>query len=331
MIKNKNVALDAGIDVSKIAGAGFAGRGKIFYAAKANTNWAAEMQPKIDPNYFFNSSTSVQSAVYATVDGRGDVVIVGPGKMQESVIIGSSTAGSNKSNLKVIAACHGWETQARPGDAATKNGAYTPTGGSAVGSIAFLVVSRGVEIAGFLFDGGGGNAGVYVGDGYNALSSSWNENSASAWIHDCSFRGGNEGVYGLILDGCSADVRVVNNFFEQSTAAQIYITPGGARTVQRPLIKDNVFIADNASYGVDMYSSATTTGVQVINNTFSDVASHAFTYAVRFQGAGVHTTAGNHFACTNKISASATDFCSGDYFHSAGNAPHFVQDSVDSA
>lgn len=326
MIKNRNIAPNAGIEVSKIVGAGLFGAGKIFYAAKAASVWAAEMQPKIDQKYFFNSTTAVQDAVYATVDGRADVVVVGPGKMQESVIIGSSTAGSNKDGVKIIAATHGWETQCRASDAATKNGAYTPTGGSATQGFSFLILSRSVELAGFLCDGGGGYSGIYVGDGYNAISSSWNENTASAWVHDCQLRGGTEGQYGIVLDGCSADVRIgPNNFFEQQTAVGIYITPGGGRTVQRPLIYKNNF-DDVAGYGIDMYSTATTVGVIVRENVFADGVSTTMTAPVRFQGAGVHHFVGNWCSCANDPSASSTDFVSGNYDGFAGNAPVHVDE-----
>ena len=315
---NRNIASDAGIEISKILGAGLVGRGKIFYAAKAASDWAAEMQPKIDKDYFFNSSTAVQDAVYATKDKRGDVVIVGPGKMQESVIVGSRTAGSNKAGVKIIAAVHGWETQVRMGDAATKNGAYTPTGGTAAGGFGFLVLSRSVEITGFLLDGGGGYSGIYVGDGYSALSSSWDENSASAWIHGNSFRGGTEGIYGMVLDGCSSDVRVTDNLFEQQTIAGIYITPGGSRTVQRPLIARNDFV-DSAGYGIDMYSSATTTGVLMRENSFSDGVSTTMTAGIRTLGAGVHSIVGNYFACAVPMLAVATDFVSGNFYGWAGS------------
>lgn len=314
MINDRNIDPRAGIQISKILGAGLVGRGKIFYAAKANSAWAAEMQPKIDQNYFFNSSTSVTDAVAATVDARGDVVIVGPGKVQESVV-----TGIDKSCLKIIAAVHGWETQWRMGDAPTKYGAYTPTGGSATQGFGILVVDRSIEITGFLFDGGGGYSGVYVGDGYNAIGTSYTENSASAWIHDNTFRGGNEGHYGLVLDGCSADVRIHDNRFVQTTTGGIYVTPGGARTVQRPFIYYN-FFNDCAGYGINMYSAATTTGMMIDNNRFADGVSTTMTAGIQTLGAGVQSITDNKFACANPMKLVATDFTSGNTYGWAGNS-----------
>lgn len=313
MIKNRNVDPRAGIEISKILGAGLVGRGKIFYAAKSGSEWAAEMQPKIDQNYFFNSSTAILEAVGTCVDNRNDVVIVGPGKVTESVI-----TGIDKSCIKIIAAIHGWETQWRMGDAATKYGAYQPTGGTATQGFGILAVDRSIEIAGFLFDGGGGYSGVYVGDGTNAIGAAYTENSASTWVHHNTFRGGGEGQYGVVLDGCSADVKVEDNVFEQTTKAGIYLTPGGSRTCQRPIIRRNEFI-DCVTYGIDMYNHASTVGILIRENSFSDGVSTTMTAGIRTLGAGVHTIAGNFFACDNPIIAVSTDWVSGNSYGFAGN------------
>lgn len=226
--------------------------------------------------------------------------------------------------LKIFALSNNWECQWRASDGATKY-PITPTGGTATSGLCLYLLARSIEVAGFLFDGGGAYGGVYVGDGYNVAAINalgyTNQNSAGCYIHDCYFQGGNEGNYGIILDGCSADVLIENNIFNQWKYAGIYMIPGGSRTVQRPVIRRNTFWASSTgNYGVDMYSHATTVGVSLEDNTFRDGASATFAAPWRFQGAGVHTMTGNKLACANAWSAAATDWSSGNYkFNIAGS------------
>lgn len=263
--------------------------------------------------------TTIQEGIDACEDSKGDIVLVAPGKYTEQCYI------IGKDCISIFGVSQGgWENQMRPGDATTKY-PFTPVGGSAAGGATFAVGSRNVEIAGFLFDGGGGYTGVYVGDMDKLTTLGYtNKNSASAWIHHNVFRGGSEGPYGLCLDGCSANVLVEDNIFERHTVASINITPGGSRTCQMPIIRRNEFYAANAGYGIYMYSSATTVGALMRENSFRDGPSLTYTYAILLQGAGVHAVSGNFFACTNKISAAATDFVSGNFTSAAGNSPNYV-------
>lgn len=269
-----------------------------------------------------NALDTIQGAVDKCGNGLGDVIYVAPHKYQENVLI------LDHAGIKIIATHPGWTTRVRASDGATKY-PFTPVGGTLVPGACFIVLSQSVTIEGFCLDAGGGYAGVYVGDGY-VVNATYDENSASVRIQGNHFVGGTEGLYGVCLDGCSDNVVVENNTFSQFTTAGIYITPGGTRTVQRAIIRDNEFI-DVAGYGVDMYSHATTVGVLIKCNSFNDGVSTTMTYGVRCQGAGVHSIVGNWFACANAISASSTDFTAGNYMFSAGNAPHFVQDSTNSA
>lgn len=269
-----------------------------------------------------NALDTIQAAVDKCGNGTGDVIYVAPHKYQENVLI------FDHAGIKIIATHPGWATRVRASDGATKY-AFTPTGGTACPGACFIVLSQSVTIEGFCLDGGGGYAGIYVGDGYT-IDTDYDENSASARIVNNHFVGGTEGIYAVVLDGCSDNVVIANNTISQWTIAGIYIVPGGTRTVQRPIIVNNDFI-DSAGYGIDMYSHATTVGCLFKCNTFSDGVSTTMTYGIRCQGAGVHTLVGNWFACTNAISASATDFAAGNYLFSAGNAVHYVQDSANSA
>ena len=262
---------------------------------------------------------TIQAAVDEAGDGTADIIYCAPHKYQENVLI------FEKEALSIIAVVPGWTTRIRPSDATTK---YTLTSVSSITiqGIGFVVLSRNVTITGFCIDGGGDYLGVYIGDGYRISSSLYNENVASALIVDNLFIGGGEGQCAILLDGCSSDARIIGNRFEKWTTAAIQIDPGAARTCQQPIIMDNIFIAGATSYGVDMYSSATTVGAQIRNNTFCDGSSATFTYGVRCQGAGVHGIINNKFACTNKISGSSTDFCSGNFPSSAGDSPTFVDE-----
>lgn len=299
--------------------------GNIYYVVKSTESYYSTFYETFYKKYSDNSvsiHTTIQSAVDASTEDRGDLVLVMPGKWQENVLI------LDKDALKIKALANGWETQMRPSDATTK---YPVSSASSltVPGFAFVSISRDVEISGFCLDTGGGYGGIYVGDGYR-VDTDYGENSASNLIHNNYFRGGGEGVVGVLLDGASDEVRIEDNIFSRATVG-VQIDPGGDRQTEYPIIRRNTFFAKNAGYGVDMYNANATVGIEVSDNNFRDGTSQAFTYAIRFQGTGVHSTIGNHFACANKISAASTDFCSGDFFHSAGNAPHFVQDSTNSA
>ena len=295
--------------------------GNIYYAVKSTEDYYANFYNTFYKKYQDNSVTihnSIQAAVDAATADRGDLVLVMPGKWQENVLV------FEKDSLKIRAVMPGWETQMRPGDGATKYPMTTP-GGVAIPGFAFVILSRSVELSGFCLDEGGGYGGAYIGDGYR-IDTDYGENSASANIHDNYFRGGGEGLVGALLDGASDDVHIDDNIFSQMDVG-VQLDPGGDRTTQRPVIRRNEFFAENAGYGIDMYSSATTVGALVRGNTFRDGASAAFTYGVRFQGAGVHTLAGNFFACANKWSGAAGDFISGNFGANGADGTEVVSEA----
>jgi len=262
---------------------------------------------------------TIQEAVDASGDGTGDVIFVGPGKYQENVLI------KGHEGLAIIAVVPGWATQLRASDASTKY-SFTPVGGTACPGVCFAVCDRSVTISGFCCDGGGGYAGIYVGDGYR-ISASYDENSAGARIQNCLLRGGNEGTYGVVLDGCSDNVIIEDCVFARQANGGIYICPGGSRTVQAPIIRRNEFIACKV-YGVYLYDADTTVRVLVRENTFVDFGGSAMTNPVKFQGAGYHACVGNFLACSAGISGSSTDYCSGNF--EAGNtmdSPTYVSEA----
>lgn len=316
MLKFKMTAL--GNTVDNIAGVIGGLTGKVFYAKKSTDSdygtfkdekgtYPDDGKAKVYP--------TIQEAINACRDSLGDIVVVCPGKWTEqSYIVG-------KDALKIVAGTRGWENQMRPGDAAT-NYSFTPGGGTAAGGASFMIMSRNVEITGFLFDGGGGYTGVYVGDGDVITGLGYtNKNSGSCWIHHNVFRGGSEGQYGIVLDGSSANGLIENNIFERHTAASVYVGGYSSRSNQQVIIRDNEFYAGNASYGVYVYSiSGGNVGTLIKGNSFRDGSSLAFTYAVCCNGAGVSAIVGNWFACANTLYAQTTDWTSGNFYGNAGSA-----------
>ena len=264
---------------------------------------------------------TIQAAVDKCGDGVGDTIYVAPGKYTENVLI------ADHASIKIIAPFEGWETRIRMSDATTKY-PFTPVGGSATAcpGCGFNVLSRSVEIAGFILDGGGGYGGIYIGDGYR-IDTGYDENSASAFIHDCYFRGGGEGLYGIVCDGASDDVRIENNRFRLQTLESILLDPGGSRTTQNPIIYRNFFEQTaSGKYAIDMYNSNTTVGAIVRENFFSDKTG-VNGYSCRFQGTGVHHFVGNYDCSNGGATGSATDYMCGNFEAHAMNSPVYVAES----
>lgn len=262
---------------------------------------------------------TIQKAVDSCGNGRGDVIFVAPmpsAKYAENVVI------LDHQSIKIIAPWGPWTTRLRVSDATTKK-AITPVGGTATAGCGFVVLSRDVEITGFGIDGGGGYCGIYCGDGYNIDSVNYDENTAGCHFHGNHFLDASN--YGVILDGCSGNVLVENNIFERFVYAGVEIVPGGSRTCQRPIIRGNTFLG--AGYGVHLYSSATTVGVQVIGNTFCDVSASAMTKSCLFQGAGIHFFMGNFDCTANKMTGSSTDFMAGNSEGRAGTGHTYVSEA----
>lgn len=262
---------------------------------------------------------TIQAAVDLSGDGTADVIYCAPHKYQENVII------EDHESLTIIAIVPGWTTRIRASDGATKyagtTSSYTAQG------FCFLVLSRNVTISGFCLDGGGAYAGAYIGDGgaitaVGGLPASTDNNSANCVITNCLFVGGNLGV---ALHGCSDNCLIEGNVFQEQTGVGVAVLAGSNRTNQRPIIRKNTFFAGASStYGVDENNSATSIGTVVQENAFVERTSQ-WTFAVRFQAAGVHFILGNYFSCDNTYSASATDWQSGNYKNVAGNSVTYVE------
>jgi len=359
MIKNRNIADDAGIMAHKVLGFG---RAKVLYVGGSSWKNKGESTQVETPSGFKswisgkaklgdNLFLTVQEAVIASTGSRGDVIVVGPVKIQENVWV------VNRPAIKILGTSHSWEHQWRASDGSTAGphkygyvgnygtGGYLETGGTGL-----IIMSRSVEVSGFLFDSDGGCAGIYVGDGdalaANATSGanfivhvnagvglddgdsmSTDQNAGGAWIHHNTFV---NGYYGIGLEGASANTLIENNVFDKPDYS-VFVGGYSSRSNQRQIIRDNEFHADASGYGVFVTSmTGGNVGTLIARNTFRDGSSLAFTYAVSTAGSGVSSIVGNIFACANPVSAQSTDFFSGNFLASAGNAPHYVQDSTNS-
>lgn len=75
MIKNRNIAPNAGIEISKINGAGLVNVGEIFYVAPATSASYARWQSIVDSSKLF---TTIKEAYNAAVTNRNDVILLSP-------------------------------------------------------------------------------------------------------------------------------------------------------------------------------------------------------------------------------------------------------------
>lgn len=270
---------------------------------------------------------TVQKAVDSCGDRLGNTILVGPGKIQENVLVEKTHDA-----IAIIAVRGPWETQWRGGDGATWGTlhAFTDTNGEASSAtgIGLYVGARNVTVSGFCFDGSDGNTvGLVVGDGYGVggVTQGTSQNSASCRVVNCLFDNDNAGtgLPGLVLKGCSANVIVENNMFRKCDVG-VYIASGSGKTNQGPVIRYNVF-QWCSTYGVLKANENTDIGVQVLHNDFLDGPSSSMTYAVKFQGTGVHFVADNCFGCANTFSAAATDFQSRNGKPVAGNSVTYIE------
>ena len=192
--------------------------GKIFYVDPRGPQYGSGSDTQ-DGSSWGSAFATIQAAVNACVSKRGDVIFVGPAasaanttyfpgttsypdyrKIKENVFI-------TKDNVHIFAVPFksAWSHQIRASDGAGAN-LETHLGSRTVYPIslyaqvvtdetAFVVCARDVEIAGFCIDVGGGEAGIYIGDGDGVTGSGLTSaTSAGTWIHDNYICGGSEGT-----------------------------------------------------------------------------------------------------------------------------------------
>lgn len=326
-----------------LIGGGGAGMifGNVYWVRKSTDTGYEEWYE--DHNTVYNDGTSsvfntIQAAVDATQADRGDVIFVYPGKWEEDVVI------LEHDGIRIIGAGFGTGAndtgcRLRSNDCATKAGTgggsvpypFTSKIGNAANSAAFHCVSRGVEITGFYFDGGGGTCGLYLGGGLNgglgALTNSDgdvvdDETASGCWIHHNYFRGGSEGTIGLYLNGAKFGCVIEDNIFERWTGAAIDMDAGNASN-ECSIIRRNTFTADNGGYGIDIYGEANSCiGCQINSNFFGDRVSHAFAMAIynRASSSGVLSVSDNHFATSKWMVLTTADWVSGNTYGFAGSA-----------
>jgi hypothetical protein len=99
MIKDRNIADDAAISITKSQGMGGVSpfTGEVFYVAKSGINAHNWLRSRIPKSNFF---TTVQKAIDASVASRGDVIYVAPGHTE--TISAAGTITINKANISII-------------------------------------------------------------------------------------------------------------------------------------------------------------------------------------------------------------------------------------
>lgn len=308
---------------------------KVFFAVHPSaehvsstaTGWLTDAQADfpVDKDGVARVSSTIQGAVDLATSGRGDVVLVGPGKWKEEIYI-------IKMGLKVFGPTVGMGTgydgaRIRPSDASA-HFAFTTKLSNANSGACFSVLTRGVEIAGFYFDGGGGYSGIYAGGGLNGCATGYGgtvyttANASGLYVHDCFFRGGAEGVTGLYLNGPRFGVKIENNYFERWDAA-IELDAGNANT-ENALIQKNVFAAENSGYGIRLYGEANIKTTVIKDNVFADGVGAAFTAGINIPAGatGVTSVVGNFMACAVGMVLTTADYVAGNTLGVAGSATH---------
>ena len=315
--------------------------GKIFYVDPRGPQYGAGSDTN-DGSSWGAAFATIQAAVNACTSKRGDVIFVGPAasaknttyfpgttdypdyrKIKENVLI-------TKDNVHIFAVPYKstWSHQVRASD-----GAGAELDGSLAGSrtvypislyakvvaaeTAFVCCARDIEIAGFCIDCGGGEAGVYIGDGDGITGSgSAAYDSSGTYIHDNYFVGGSDGTTGagIVLQGCGSDVIIENNILDQLGGNGIFIGAGSGKTNQRPVISKNVF-NDCKGYGVYIYGINTNRGVTIDGNDFLD-GDNTMTAGVKAgsEGSSSHTlVCNNRFACATPLDLTSADYFSGNF------------------
>lgn len=284
------------------------------------------IQAAVDATQSYNWNS--YDAVSQVNGGRGDTILIGPGKWKENVNV------LEHPGLRIIGPggrdySGSYMGQFRASDATTKYAITSLDLGGASGAC-FSVLSKGVEICGFLFDADGGYAGLYIGGGlYSTVNNAagYNEETAhGCYIHHNMFRAGN---YGIVLDGAKMGNLIKDNIFYNQTYASIAMWSGNASN-ENTLITDNEFCAGNGGYGIRIYSDANSAlSTLIARNTFRDGSGKAYAYAIYNACAGVVAVTGNWFACANTVYLQSTDYVSGNYYGFAGSTTEKSNSFVD--
>jgi len=315
---------------SEIVGQGVFTGGNVYWVKKSTDSDYASFYGEHYVNYADGTHSiynTIQTAVNASVSDRHDIIYVCAGKWVEDVLV------LEKDGLRIYGSGNGTGdndtgTRIRPNDATTKY-PFTTKIGTTLNAASFHILSRGVEVAGFYFDGGGGCAGVYLGGGLNGGTTALfnsdgdavdDETASGAWIHNNFFRGGNEGKVGLYMNGSKFGCLVENNFFERCNAAGIQMDAGNA-SCECCVIRNNTFMG--CVYGIDIYGEGNSAlGCQINSNYFGDRTGYVQTMGIynRAGSTGVLSVNDNHFGSVKSMVLTTTDWTSGNSAQHAGSA-----------
>lgn len=252
MIKDRNIAADAGIQPSKVMmGGGALGPREIFYVAKAGTAAYAYLQSRVPESHFFGT---INGAVARA--GDDSTVLVYPGQYKETATINITQA-----NFKLLAAEFG------PRKALIRT-EIRQHGNAEVPCITCNV--HGLEVAGFRITPYSSNIGTGIALGTAA-------NTYGAYIHDNYFYCVEVGdaMANAITLGVDASFDCDSTYISNN-----HFFAGGNRTdpvgiiewnsATRSVIRDNTFFQytnHSANYAINIYDAAGYRG-QIIDNKF---------------------------------------------------------------
>ena len=263
MIKNRNIAADAGIEPSKVMmGGGALGPREIFYVAKSGTAEYAYLQARVPETHFFGTINGAMARA-----GDSSTVLVYPGQYKET-----ATINVTQSNFKLLAAEIG------PNKAMIRT-EIRQHGGYEVPCVTCNV--HGFEMAGFRVTPYSSNVGTGI-----VLAST--ANTYGAYIHDNYFYQVEVGAAmanaitmggGAISEGSYAydadSTYISNNHFyaggsATSVGSSVDIGIIEWRAATRTVIEKNTFFqytnwADN--YAINIYDAAGYRG-QILDNKF---------------------------------------------------------------
>ena len=256
MIKNRNIANDAFISPTKVAGFGALGMGEVFYVVRAADvalkNWLAERVPK---DHLFeadatNAATAINAALTATVECRNDYVILMPSNSDWDI---TEVITLNKKCVHLI--CPAGMGYLRGATNACR--IHQNTAATAI----FAISDASIEVAGFYLK-------PYIGVGHITIAAT----SYALNIHHNFFTlqtttsngaaitcSGDGGAWGYVAHHCLFESMGGD---DQTTAAMI--TVGASATGARVDYND-FFIGDGNTYTVVVNNAATKGSVNYNN------------------------------------------------------------------
>jgi hypothetical protein len=276
MIKDKNIASDALIQVSKIQGMGGVGpfTGDIFYVAKSGIQARTWLDGKVPSS---NLHLTLTAALAKCVNGRGDVIYVCPEHTETIASAGGVTV--NKSNVSIIGLGNG---NARPkfSWSATDSSCLVTSANVAISNIITAVTVDEV-VSMFSVTGAGCTLDRVDFAEYGALGAT------------------GQAIQFLLTTNASDDLTIQNCRHLQYTAAaadQVWIELVGPSNTR--ILNNSIFLTAKAATGTYVIRASTASiETELIGNRITIIGA-TIVSPVSFASGSTGTIAGNYIAMT---------------------------------